>query len=518
MTDEETSKLRFPSAFVVMADGTDSPAVVGQDSCESSQDSSDPGCENALLRINIEKLMEQVASLEKKVSSMEETITSLKEQNKKVVVDRNKYQTAYQKVKAELSRLAVPGGALAVVKTVNVSQPRMDTSDAEESEAEVMSVCRPPSQVGSETGSNDEAEGFQSPKQKKRKRVVVKSPEAFPPLPQAAGKSKFVLKPSATTFSGNSSNNNDTKVQSSQPSVSSAALPKAVKIPPIILREKRFFKELVYIFKANSISFGQPQNRAQGVSFFPKTSDDYRAIVKILDERKYPYHSFCPPEQRLLRVLFRGVLDQFTVEEIKDELVLMGFNPRHIKRWTDKSGNPIPLVQIGVPREERKIFDVEFFLDHRVKVQALKGNGQVVQCFNCQLFGHSATHCKAPPKCVKCAGDHESRACTKDKKSPAKCSNCAKSHTANFSRCECRPLPKAMSKSKTSVTPAPGPKVSSWANNGGRRLASQMAGEDTARPSNFSSIKELIAHEMAAFRAGLNDQIIETIQGLFQGR
>lgn len=47
----------------------------------------------------------------------------------------------------------------------------------------------------------------------------------------------------------------------------------------------------------------------------------------------------------------------------------------------------------------------------------------VTQCFNCQLFKHTAQNCTNPTKCVRCGVEHSHKMCTIEKHD-AKCANC----------------------------------------------------------------------------------------------
>lgn len=70
----------------------------------------------------------------------------------------------------------------------------------------------------------------------------------------------------------------------------------------------------------------------------------------------------------------------------------------------------------------------------------------IVQCFNCQRFGHVASTCKATPCCKYCAGDHQSKLC--DDKESFSCANCIREnknganygikHRATDERCKLR--------------------------------------------------------------------------------
>ena len=57
---------------------------------------------------------------------------------------------------------------------------------------------------------------------------------------------------------------------------------------------------------------------------------------------------------------------------------------------------------------------------------------QLMQCFNCQGFGHKAEGCTRPQKCGKCAEEHQTKACSKPTQ---KCALCNGSHQAWNEEC-----------------------------------------------------------------------------------
>lgn len=66
---------------------------------------------------------------------------------------------------------------------------------------------------------------------------------------------------------------------------------------------------------------------------------------------------------------------------------------------------------------------------------------EVLQCFNCQRFGHVASACKASPCCKFCALPHQSSVC--EDREATKCINCSKTtknsnHRASDERCPSR--------------------------------------------------------------------------------
>ncbi|GBN70295.1 Nucleic-acid-binding protein from transposon X-element [Araneus ventricosus] len=87
----------------------------------------------------------------------------------------------------------------------------------------------------------------------------------------------------------------------------------------------------------------------------------------------------------------------------------------------------------------------------QVTMEALREKNTPSMCFKCQQFFHNSRFCTRDPICVKCAGHHESKDCTKPKDSPAKCANCGGDHTANHSKCPKNPLQTSQIKNSVKI-------------------------------------------------------------------
>jgi hypothetical protein len=74
-------------------------------------------------------------------------------------------------------------------------------------------------------------------------------------------------------------------------------------------------------------------------------------------------------------------------------------------------------------------------LNFVIRIQDYKSSDRIMQCFKCQNFGHKAEFCHIKDRCVKCAGEHNTRLCTKDAAHPARCANCGGQHSANYQGC-----------------------------------------------------------------------------------
>lgn len=71
----------------------------------------------------------------------------------------------------------------------------------------------------------------------------------------------------------------------------------------------------------------------------------------------------------------------------------------------------------------------------RITWEKYKNNKLVLQCLNCQKFGHSINNCFKNPKYVKCLGSHRAMECDKEDAAPPQCVNCEGLHPANFAGC-----------------------------------------------------------------------------------
>lgn len=133
------------------------------------------------------------------------------------------------------------------------------------------------------------------------------------------------------------------------------------------------------------------------------------------------FHTFLLPEKKTLKTVVRGVPTEVSEPDIMAELQALNFpvlQVRRMKVGTDK--RPIPLVMVELEKNEdgKNIYDLThiFYLKVREsEEETLRRTGKVSQCHRCQQFGHASNCCRAPPKCVKCAGDHLTSTCKHNK-------------------------------------------------------------------------------------------------------
>lgn len=227
---------------------------------------------------------------------------------------------------------------------------------------------------------------------------------------------------------------------------------KKPKPPPIIVDLPYWHitaKTLMPQFPAHQVTAKLTNNVVHLITYEP---DSFRAVQSKLSENDIPFHTFTLPTERTLKVVLRGIPPSYEESEVQAELEREGFTAKSIRQFI-KDGRKLPIYMISLPcnPENKQIFELTSLFYISIRVEPYRSNGPS-QCFHCQGFGHSSTHCGHPPKCVKCGGNHQTSSCTKTPETPPKCANCNGEHTANYRKC---PAFIAIAQPKIKVTPRP---------------------------------------------------------------
>lgn len=231
--------------------------------------------------------------------------------------------------------------------------------------------------------------------------------------------------------------NNDEEVMESQDTPSGQ--PKRERFPPaIVIKDKSRWNKLSAEAARIGLSFRHARMAKKGLVLKTSSKEEYRGWEKLLING---YYSFDFEEDKNLRIVLKGLDVEVETDFVKEDLTARGYpvlRVHRMHRGRDKVPLACALIILKRSPKSKELFNessvcglagVTFEKPHK--------NGQVPQCFNCQLFGHSSRNCKMDPACVKCAEVHESRACPrpKDCPLPPKCHNCGGVHTASYRGC-----------------------------------------------------------------------------------
>lgn len=213
------------------------------------------------------------------------------------------------------------------------------------------------------------------------------------------------------------------------------------RIPPIVLHKKCETRALFRTLEDKGIDFFA-KNMGNGLHLITKTPRDHHAITRHLIASSTEFHSFRLPEEKPLRVVLRGIPEDISPEEIKEELAIK-YPVLSVHRMkAARTKKPIPLVLVTLTKNEsaKGIFNnLSSIFRIRIQVESLRNRARIGQCYRCQMHGHSANCCHGSERCVKCGEPHRSSNCQKPRDTPAKCALCSGAHTANYGGCPARP-------------------------------------------------------------------------------
>jgi len=171
-----------------------------------------------------------------------------------------------------------------------------------------------------------------------------------------------------------------------------------------------------------------------------QTSDSkyYREVIHFLKDSEAQYHTYQPQEEKAFRVVVRNLHPSTPTVEVGIAIEEIGFSVRQVSNVLQKTTkNKLPMFFVDLePAEINKdIFGVTSLLHTKVKIEEPHKREDVIQCLNCQEYGHTRKYCSYSPRCVRCGGHHPSSSCSKSNESPAKCALCEGDHPSNYKGC-----------------------------------------------------------------------------------
>lgn len=142
--------------------------------------------------------------------------------------------------------------------------------------------------------------------------------------------------------------------------------------------------------------------------------------------------------------IITGVEREINDEDIAAQLLLDNRVFRYCKRIISKQTN-LPTSMIRIITGDLKTFEKilatgGFFYMNRMYriIPSNSPKPQPLPCGKCTAFDHTTESCKAPKKCNKCQGQHDTNTCTSP--IPAKCAACnSEQHAAWSPRCPKHP-------------------------------------------------------------------------------
>ncbi|KAL4085191.1 hypothetical protein QTP88_027050 [Uroleucon formosanum] len=198
--------------------------------------------------------------------------------------------------------------------------------------------------------------------------------------------------------------------------------------PPIFICNVNDFIE----FRNHLIKLIGPQNfsfksSANNLKISTTNSDSYREVIKYLKQGKAEYHTYQAREDKAFRIVIRNLHPTTPTSEVGVAIEELGYSVRQVTNFihkTTKRPLPIFFVDLEPAQINNEIFKLTSLLHTKITVEEPHKKKEIIQCSNCQEYGHSKSYCAHPPRCVRCADFHPTQQCTKSKDTPATCALC----------------------------------------------------------------------------------------------
>lgn len=178
-----------------------------------------------------------------------------------------------------------------------------------------------------------------------------------------------------------------------------------------------------------------------------KNLDDYKIVLNKVKEKQVNFHTYSLPDDKILRLVLKGLPSNITVSEIAEELKEKNLEVLKVKQFTKEFGidglmkvlkYPVFTVDFKPKTDKRDVYKIRKLCYCLIRWERYENTNPVIQCFKCQEFGHVAKNCFKEIKCVICASDHKSSECTvknSNNTNDLVCANCNGHHTASFKEC-----------------------------------------------------------------------------------
>lgn len=212
--------------------------------------------------------------------------------------------------------------------------------------------------------------------------------------------------------------------------------------PPIIVRGVKDFISV----RADLIDTVGPENFSVKstiniLKIQPSNPEAYREIIHYLKDAEAEFHTYQMKEDKAFRIVIRNLHSTTTPIEIKTAIEEIGYSVRSVtnvlrKTEIEKIKLPLFFVDLEPAEINNNIFEVNNLLHTKIKIEEPYKRRIIIQCQNCQEYGHSKAYCSYPPRCVRCAAHHLTSTCTKPRDTPAKCVLCNGEHPANYKGCQ----------------------------------------------------------------------------------
>lgn len=215
---------------------------------------------------------------------------------------------------------------------------------------------------------------------------------------------------------------------------------KAPKIPPIFVCGVEQMKPLLDMLKnIAGDDFSLKNVSRNQIKIQLKVNEHYSIVVNELKTRNTEFHSYQLKSDRTFKAVIVNLHQSTDKNELKTELEGLGHEVVYInnvmKRGT-RTLLPLFVVELKTNTNNKSVYDIQYLMHSRIRIEPPRQKRQIVQCTNCQRYGHTKSYCNRQSRCVKCAQFHNTKNCTRTTKDEnVKCALCEGSHPASYKGC-----------------------------------------------------------------------------------
>lgn len=274
----------------------------------------------------------------------------------------------------------------------------------------------------------------------KNKNTFFSTPNRYSPLETSITNQNEIINNETKTTTLNNSNNlepdthMDTEATQSKTNVDNI-IP---KISPLFVINITQFTEFRQEISETILNGFTATARSNKIKINVETIDDFRALTKFFDFKKYEYYTYRLKDEKEISAIIRNLPLSITETEIKKELIELNFPVKSVTRLTNKDKTPTPLIAVQLYNSpiSPDIFKLDKLFNCIIITEQRRKSKDPPQCTNCQRYGHIHKSCKLNPRCVKCNGPHHYTKCNKNTEEPPTCVNCNEPHPANYKGCK----------------------------------------------------------------------------------
>lgn len=170
-------------------------------------------------------------------------------------------------------------------------------------------------------------------------------------------------------------------------------------------------------------------------NIYPQTLEAHKTLKAQLINNKREFYTYTLKCEKTHAFVMRGLQTQQLEETIKQELrEIYNINATQVFQLKTKQ-NPTYMIVTPANIKLKDLSKVQFINHTRIYWERKTNNKKIIQCKNCQQWGHATMNCHSLPNCLKCGEEHATRDCSKDPNTPPKCANCAGAHLSNSTEC-----------------------------------------------------------------------------------